>query len=134
SLPFPLPAQRLFPRCCWLHQSFQPRLIFGYATILAAELASRLVIRTTKAGPQKAGGTFHHALARRCCGAHWSRVSITSTPSTMIVAANGLARRTCVLVKKNLRFAVPTTAWRAAMIAPAFSRSTPESNDPGQCN
>ena len=40
----------------------------------------------------------------------------------------------CVPVKKNLRFAVPTTAWRAAMIAPAFSRLTPESNGPGQCN
>src|SRR5262249_45201187 len=74
------------------------------------------------------------AAARPCCAARSSPASTTSTRSTTIAAANGPAKPSCARGKRSSPSAEPKIASRAAMTAPASSRSIPATSRPGPCS
>jgi hypothetical protein len=129
-----------------LHRLAAARALAGGALVMAAvaltaqparadfRLCNNTGNRKTKAGPPKAGGTSPPAAARLCCGARSLRASITSMRSTMTAAENGPARHSCARGKRSSPSAVRTIASRAAMIAPAFSKSIPATSRPGPSN
>ena len=102
--------------------------ISAFATTRAAGSGSRLATRMPRAGPPKAGGTCRRAPARPWSRASWWRASITFMRSTTTAAANGRARPSCARATRNSPSAGSKIASRAAMIAPASSRSTPPSS------